>query len=101
MKVNNCEEVCFPDVVQGPPGKDGKDGKDGAPGKDGVDGKDAKVILYDSTGDNTDGAMTQKATTDELNKKFDESNLPTYGGPRLYKGKLYNPNALTVYVKKK
>lgn len=99
MKVNNCDEVCFDDAIQGPPGKDGADGKDGKDGKDGADGKDAEVTLYDSTGNNTDGAMTQKATTDELNKKFDESNLPTYSGARLYKGKLYNPNALTVYVK--
>lgn len=29
------------------------------------------VVLYDSTGSNTDGAMTQKATTEELAKKLD------------------------------
>lgn len=97
MKVNNCDEVCFDDAIQGPPGKDGEkgetgpqgppgiDGKDGAQGpagkdgKDGLkgdtgpqgppgaDGKDGEIKLYDSTGDNTDGAMSQKAITDELN----------------------------------
>ena len=37
----------------------------------------SNVTLYGSTGQNTDGAMTQKATTDELNKKtnLDASNL--------------------------
>lgn len=35
------------------------------------------VILYPTTGDKTDGAMTQKATTDELNKRFtDKGALP-------------------------
>ena len=37
------------------------------------------VKLYSATGQNTDGAMSQKATTDELNKKakLDASNLST------------------------
>lgn len=36
MKVNNCDEVCFGDAIQGPPGKDGEDGNDGKDGKDAV-----------------------------------------------------------------
>ncbi len=31
------------------------------------------VVMYTGTGQNTDGAMTQKAATDELNKKVDKS----------------------------
>lgn len=31
----------------------------------------SNVTLYETTGQNTDGAMTQKATTDELNKKVE------------------------------
>lgn len=40
-----------------------------------------KQILYSTTGNNTDGAMTQKATTTELNNKADVdlSNLTTKG----------------------
>lgn len=35
------------------------------------------MILYNTTGQNTDGAMTQKATTDALALKADTSSLPT------------------------
>lgn len=31
------------------------------------------VVMYEGTGQNTDGAMTQKASTNELNKKVDKS----------------------------
>ena len=37
----------------------------------------AGATLYSSTGQNTDGAMTQKATTDALNLKADSSSVPT------------------------
>lgn len=37
------------------------------------------VALYETTGSNTDGAMTQKATTDELNKKIDKGTTLTGG----------------------
>lgn len=76
MKVNNCDEVCFDDAIQGPPGKDGADGKDGS------DGKDGEIKLYDSIGDNTDGAMTQKAVKEALEnlvtdiRKTAQSHIP-------------------------
>lgn len=35
------------------------------------------MILYNTTGQNTDGAMTQKATTDALDLKANVSDLPT------------------------
>ena len=84
------------DGKDGADGRDGIDGKDGADGKDGIDGKDGSGVpaggakdqilaknsnadndtkwinntsggtLYPGTGQNTDGAMTQKATTDAL-----------------------------------
>ena len=45
---------------------------------DGVLSADAQqVTLYSSTGQNTDGAMTQKATTDALALKADSSSLAT------------------------
>ena len=34
-------------------------------------GGGSSITLYETTGQNTDGAMTQKATTDELNKKVE------------------------------
>lgn len=43
-----------------------------------VVGKEA--ILYSTTGNNTDGAMTQKATTDALGLKADESDLTAHTG---------------------
>lgn len=36
-----------------------------------------EIILYDSTGQNTDGAMTQKAVTDALEGKADSSDVPS------------------------
>lgn len=36
-----------------------------------------QVTLYDTTGQNTDGAMTQKAATDALAEKADSANLAT------------------------
>lgn len=35
------------------------------------------MVLYNTTGQNTDGAMTQKATTDALDLKANASDLPT------------------------
>ena len=35
------------------------------------------IILYNETGDNTDGAMTQKAVTDALDEKANNSDIPT------------------------
>lgn len=46
-----------------------------ATGKLSVDGD--FQTLYNSTGQNTDGSMTQKATTDALGGKADKSELPT------------------------
>ncbi len=62
---------------QGPQGPQGETGPQGPQGETGPQGANAK--LYSSTGSNTDGAMTQKATTDELNKKanLNASNLDT------------------------
>lgn len=55
-----------------------------------------EAILYDETGQNTDGAMTQKATTDELSQKLDityvaiEGNSePTSSTEAKYVGQLY------------
>lgn len=55
-----------------------------------------EAILYDETGQNTDGAMTQKATTDELSQKLDityvaiEGNSePTSNTEAKYVGQLY------------
>lgn len=45
---------------------------------------DIDISLYGSTGNNTDGAMTQKATTDALATKADKSEIKTYtGGKRI------------------
>ena len=55
-----------------------------------------EAILYNETGQNTDGAMTQKATTDELSQKLDityvaiEGNSePTSSTEAKYVGQLY------------
>lgn len=55
-----------------------------------------EAILYDETGQNTDGAMTQKATTDELSQKLDITYVaiegdsePTSSTEAKYVGQLY------------
>ena len=55
---------------QGPRGPQGEVGPQGPQGPRGESG-----LIYQSTGQNTDGAMSQKATTDALNDKADKSQL--------------------------
>ena len=61
----------------GSAGAKGDTGPQGPKGDTGPKGENAK--LYSSTGQNTDGSMTQKTTTDVLNTKakLDASNLST------------------------
>ena len=63
---------------------------------DGTWGEGGNAVLYDSTGQNTDGAMTQKATTDELSQKLGiadaaiiGSSEPTSSTEAKYVGQLY------------
>ena len=53
-----------------PRGDKGEKGDTGPQGPQGESG-----LIYQSTGQNTDGAMSQKATTDALNEKADKSQL--------------------------
>ena len=57
----------------------------------------AGVTLYSGTGQNTDGAMTQKATTDELANKVDSSSLATVATSGDYTDLINTPNIPTVY----
>lgn len=57
----------------------------------------AGVTLYSGTGQNTDGAMTQKATTDELANKVDSSSLATVATSGDYDDLINKPNIPTVY----
>ena len=57
----------------------------------------AGVTLYSGTGQNTDGAMTQKATTDELANKVDSSSLSTVATSGDYDDLLNKPNIPVVY----
>lgn len=52
--------------MQGPQGETGPQGPQGPKGEKGDKGDN--VLLYQTTGQNTDGAMSQKATTDEFAK---------------------------------
>ena len=60
--------------IQGPQGEVGPQGPIGPQGEPGPQGpqgpRGESGLIYQSTGQNTDGAMSQKATTDELSKKF-------------------------------
>lgn len=66
--------------LKGEKGDKGNTGATGPKGDTGPQGpRGESGLIYQSTGTNTDGAMSQKATTDELNKKakLDASNLST------------------------
>lgn len=68
-----------------PKGDKGEKGEKGDKGESG--------LIYQTTGQNTDGAMSQKATTDELNKKVDKVNgkgLSTNDFTNDYKTKVDN-----------
>ena len=59
-----------PQGPQGEVGPQGPIGPQGEPGPQGPQGpRGESGLIYQSTGQNTDGAMSQKATTDALNEK--------------------------------
>ena len=58
---------------QGPQGEMGPQGEVGPQGPQGPQGESG--LIYQSTGQNTDGAMSQKATTDALTSKLNISDL--------------------------
>lgn len=65
---------------------------------DGTLSADAQqVTLYSTTGQNTDGAMTQKATTDALELKADSSSLAPVATSGLYSDLTGAPTIPTVY----
>lgn len=62
--------------IQGPQGEVGPQGPIGPQGEPGPQGpqgpRGESGLIYQTTGQNTDGAMSQKATTDVLNNKADK-----------------------------
>lgn len=61
-------------------------------------GGGTEVALYNTTGQNTDGAMTQKATTDALNLKADASSLATVATTGDYGDLLNAPTPYTLPI---
>ena len=61
--------------IKGPKGEQGSVGPQGPQGIQGPKGENGESPqLYTELGQNTDGALTQKVVTDELNKKEAKSN---------------------------
>ena len=58
--------------LQGVKGETGDDGQKGEKGDTVILGDGQQYTLYNEAGSHTDGAMTQKATTDEMNKNSNE-----------------------------
>lgn len=63
----NTSEVAIPKGPQGDVGPTGPQGPQGPKGDTVILGDGVNYTLYNTTGQNTDGAMTQKATTDAIN----------------------------------
>lgn len=76
--------------IQGPQGEVGPQGPIGPQGEPGPQGpqgpRGESGLIYQSTGQNTDGAMSQKATTDELAKKFNVTGGDVTGQVNFMKG---------------